>query len=340
MDKYEHGGTDARIDFSANINPLGMPAEAKKALSRAICGCGTYPDPECRALREKIAVREGIGAEHIICGNGAADLIFRTAFAAKSERGLLISPTFSEYEKALSAVGCEIDFYDLKEESSFALSDDYISALDGGYDIMFLCSPNNPTGGELSEKRLTEIISRCVTLGIIPVIDMSFLDFSENVVSAAALAQAGAVVIKAFTKIYAMPALRLGYMLCCDDAFTDKVKLAGQSWSVNSFAQAAGEAVLDDEGFIGRTVEYIARERRYLTEKLDGMGIKTYPAAANFILMKSEHDLAGIAMESGIALRRCENFRGLDGSFFRTAVRSHEDNMELVMALERGLCNG
>ena len=109
---------------------------------------------------------------------------------------------------------------------------------------------------------------------------------------------------------------------------------------MNSLAQAAGAATLDDSDFIGRTVEYISRERRFLTEKFGAMGIKTYPAAANFILLKSEHDLADIAMESGIALRRCENFCGLDGSFFRTAVRSHEDNIELVMALERGLLNG
>ncbi len=340
MDKYEHGGTDARIDFSANINPQGMPDGAYKALSGAIRSCGAYPDPECTVLREKIGQRENIQPEHIICGNGAADLIFRTVFAAKPKKALLLAPTFSEYEKALSAAGCEMDFYALKEENDFALGDDYISALEGGYDIVFLCSPNNPTGGELSEQCLLEIITRCKSLGILPVIDMSFADFSENAVSANALAEAGAAVIKAFTKIYAMPALRLGYMLCCDEDFLGKVSLAGQSWSVNSLAQAAGAAALDDSDLIGRTVEYISRERRFLTEKFGAMGIKTYPAAANFILLKSEHDLAGIAMESGIALRRCENFRGLDGRFFRTAVRSHEDNIELVMALERGLLNG
>ena len=85
MDKYEHGGTDARIDFSANINPLGMPEGAYKALSGAIRSCGTYPDPECTVLREKIGQRENIQPEHIICGNGAADLICR-----KAEKGAVI----------------------------------------------------------------------------------------------------------------------------------------------------------------------------------------------------------------------------------------------------------
>ena len=161
MDKYEHGGTDARIDFSANINPLGMPEGAYKALSGAIRSCGTYPDPECTVLREKIGQRENIQPEHIICGNGAADLIFRTVFAAKPKKALLLAPTFSEYEKALSAAGCEINFYALKEENDFALGDDYINVLEGGYDIVFLCSPNNPTGGELSEQCLLEIVTRC-----------------------------------------------------------------------------------------------------------------------------------------------------------------------------------
>lgn len=105
------------------------------------------------------------------------------------------------------------------------MGDDYINVLEGGYDIVFLCSPNNPTGGELSEQCLLEIVTRCKRLGILPVIDMSFADFSENTVSANVLAEAGAAVIKAFTKIYAMPALRLGYMLCCDEELLGKSAL-------------------------------------------------------------------------------------------------------------------
>jgi len=337
MDIYEHGGAKARIDFSVNINPLGMPEAAYKALLRAACGCDSYPDPECGELRDKISLRTGLKRENIICGNGAADLIFRTAIAAEPKRGLLISPTFSEYERALSAVGCDIDFYSLKEENDFSLGDDFLRVLEGGYDIMFLCNPNNPTGGELSRDKLAEIISVCLKENTFPVIDVSFADFSQSGISSAELAEMGAAVIGSFTKIYAMPALRLGYMLCRDENFIRRVGLSGQSWSVNSLAQAAGAAALEDESFIPRTAEYISRERRFLEERLAQMKIKAYPAAANFILMKSEHDLADIAAKSELALRRCENFRGLDSSFFRTAIKSHEDNMELVMALERGL---
>ncbi len=344
MDRFEHGGDiyskKVRLDFSANINPLGMPQGAKRSIRNAAALCCTYPDPYCRELTETISEKESISREKILCGNGADDLIFRTVYGAKPKKAMLVTPCFGEYERALSAADCEIVYYGLSQDNDFALCEDILAALDGGYDMIFLCTPNNPTGRRIDTALLYKITDRCVKLGIIPVIDVSFDDFADFPLNRAELAQKGAAVIRSLTKIYALAGIRLGYMLCSDETLLEKIRLSGQSWSVNTPAQAAGIAAMNDPDFIARTVEYVSRERRFLTERLSEAGIRVFPSDANFLLLFSGSDLCAVAEKEGIALRPCDNFRGLGKGYFRAAVRTHEENTELVGALKRGLENG
>lgn len=344
MEKYEHGGDiyskKIRLDFSANINPLGMPQKVRKAMSEAISRCEAYPDPKCRELVKKISQRENTAQENILCGNGAAELIFRTVYGAKPKKAIIISPTFSEYERALSAADCGIVYHALSEDNDFITGEDILDALDESLDMLFLCTPNNPTGAQTDNALIFRILNKCREKNIIPVLDISFDDFTDTPVNAAELAERGAVVIRALTKIYALAGIRLGYMLCTDNALLEKIRLSGQSWSVNTPAQAAGEAAMDETDFIKETAEYISRERRFLTEKLAELGIRVFPSDANFLLLKSENDLCKAAEKYGIALRPCHNFKGLGKEYFRIAVRTHEENLELVSVLKRGSENG
>ena len=169
-------GTDP-LDFSANVSPLGLPDGVARAIVQAIPTADRYPDPLCRALRAKLADAEQLPAEQILCGNGAADLIFRLALAAKPRRALLPAPTFAEYAAALEAVGCTVQRHFLRQGEDFAVTERFVSAIDDATDIVFLCQPNNPTGQLTALSLVQKILDRCRAKGALLVVDECFLDF-------------------------------------------------------------------------------------------------------------------------------------------------------------------
>ena len=169
-------GQDA-LDFSANVSPLGLPEGVAKAITAALTTADRYPDPLCRALRAKLAVHEKMPAEQILCGNGAADLIFRLVWAAKPRTALLPAPTFAEYAAALETAGCTVRRHFLREDEDFAVTEAFVSAVDEDADMVFLCQPNNPTG-QLTPLPLVEaLLHRCEACGALLVVDECFLDF-------------------------------------------------------------------------------------------------------------------------------------------------------------------
>ena len=233
-------GQDA-LDFSANVSPLGLPEGVAKAITAALATADRYPDPLCRALRAKLAVHETVPAAHILCGNGAADLIFRLVWAAKPRTALLPAPTFAEYAAALETAGCTIRRHFLRESEDFAVTEAFISAVDEDTDMVFLCQPNNPTG-QLTPLALVEaLLHRCEACGALLVVDECFLDFlpqSEVLSAKKLLASPNLIILKAFTKLYGMAGVRLGYCLGSNIALLDKMQSAGQPWAVSSLAQA------------------------------------------------------------------------------------------------------
>ena len=176
MKQLTHGGDWAGyraefgrdpLDFSANVSPLGLPEGVAKAITAALATADRYPDPLCRALREKLAVAEGVPAEWLLCGNGAADLIFRLALAAKPRTALVTAPTFAEYATALETAGCTVERHFLREENDFAVTKDLLNAVHPGTNMVFLCQPNNPTG-QLAEPALMEaLLRRCEAVGAV-----------------------------------------------------------------------------------------------------------------------------------------------------------------------------
>lgn len=346
MKKFEHGGktNDSRIklDFSVNINPLGMPRSVKNALINGIDGFSAYPDISCTELTEKLASHEKVNSGNIVCGNGAADLIYRIVYTVKPRNTLLISPTFSEYEKALSEVNCNIQFHCLNGKNDFALDEKILEQLTSETDIFFLCNPNNPVGNVIDTDLMKQITVKCTEKNILLVIDECFMDFvadgEKN--SAKPLLNDRIIILKAFTKIYAMAGLRLGYALFGSQKLAERVVGIGQCWSVSTPAQLAGIAALDETEYVRESVGLVSREREYMSRSLKKIGFKVYPSVTNFLLFRSEIQLEEKLAEQGIALRGCDNFRGLDGHFYRTAVRLHSENEVLINALERIVGNG
>ena len=200
-------GHDA-LDFSANVSPLGLPQGVADAIVAALPTADRYPDPLCRELRTALSRAEQLPEPWILCGNGAADLIYRLVWALKPRRALLPAPTFAEYAAALESVGCEVKRETLHEADDFAVTEAFVQAVNQSIDLVFLCQPNNPTGQITPPELVQRLVRRCADCGAVLVVDECFLDFLQqrDALTAKPLLQTAPnlVILKAFTKLYAM----------------------------------------------------------------------------------------------------------------------------------------
>ena len=352
MKEYTHGGdiVGARavwqgelLDFSANLNLLGMPESVRKAAAEAVREAVHYPDPLCRELRAAIARRDGVTPEQVLCGNGAADLVFRLAFSQRPRRVLVTAPTFSEYEDAVRAAGGEVVYHRLTPENDFDLTEAVLDDLDDGVDMAFFCTPNTPTGRLIDPALMDRILVRCREKGIRAVVDECFLSLADPGERAGFTGRLEAfpdlVLLRAFTKSFALPGLRLGYCLSADADLMDRLSRCAQPWSVSGPAQAAGLAALREplHPFLARRL--IATERTWLTGQLQAMGLRPFPSLANYILFQAEgqSDLKERLLEHGVLIRSCANYVGLGSDYYRVAVRLRRENERLIRAMREVL---
>ena len=325
------------LDFSSNVSPLGLPESVRRAAAEALRDAERYPDPLCRELRRAIAVAEGVSGDWCLCGSGSADLIYRAALAVRPKRALVTAPAFAEYAAALELVRCDTVHYPLKEETGFALDGDFLNAVTPDMDMVFLCQPNNPTGRTISRSLLAKLLERCREVSALLVVDECFCDFLDDPGAYTMKGLLGTyenlLVLKAFTKLYAMAGLRLGYCLCASTPLLDAMRAAGQPWAVSGPAQAAGVAALRETGYVRAVRTLISQERPWLRGELRRLGFRVIPGEANYLLFFSPKPLAEPLRRRGILLRDCGNFRGLGSGWYRTAVRTHEENCRLTAAL-------
>lgn len=329
-------GCDA-LDFSANVSPLGLPAGVAAAITNALPTADRYPDPLCRELRAALAGAEGVPADWILCGNGAADLIFRLALAVRPRRALLPAPTFAEYEAALQTVGCAVQRVFLREENEFAVTEEFIDAVTPETDIVFLCQPNNPTGQVTPPALVERLVRRCAGCGAVLVVDECFLDFlpDRDAWTAKQLLRDAPqlIILKAFTKLYAMAGVRLGYALCGDATLLEKMRGAGQPWAVSSLAQAAGLAALQETAYAGAVRALIAEQRPRMAAGLRALGLRVMDGQANYLLFRATPDFGEKLRRRGAVVRSCANYPGLDAAWYRTAVRTAEENTRLLQIM-------
>ncbi len=338
---YVHGGDvySRRIDldFSANVNPLGTPEAVKAAVRTAAEEIDRYPDPYCGPLRAKLAAINGVEPGEILCGNGAAELIYQFAAVLKPKKALLPVPSFADYESALVAAGCEPTFYPLRREEGFAVTEEILSAVDADTDVVMLCSPNNPTGRTVERSLLLRLLDRCREAGTWLFLDECFLELTDGDKAfslAASLREGDRVfLLRAFTKAWGMAGVRLGYAICRNTGLLSAMCRGIQPWNVSSPAQAAGLAALDCPEWPERARRLIRTEKEYLTNELRSMGITVLPGAANYLMRSGVPGLYERLLERGILIRNCRNYRGLEDGDGRIAVRTREENESLLKAI-------
>lgn len=337
-----HGGDIYRnkvnMDFSVNVNPLGIPESVKEAIHNAVDKLNRYPDPISEELTKELSKKHIIPSENIVVANGASEIFMSIVHGIRPRKALLLAPSFIGYKVALKAIDCEIKEYYLKEANGFDISEDFINEIASDIDIIFLATPNNPTGSFIEDELLFHILDKAKLTNTYVVLDECFIEFTEfdkEQRTNKILDYPNAIVVRAFTKAYAIPGIRLGYAYCRDVNFVNLIKKNIPEWSVSYLAQVAGIAALNEKDYIDKSVLYIEEERKYLTDELIKMGIKIYPSKANFLLIKSDIDLYSRLLEEGILIRRCDDYTGLGKCYFRIAIKSHDENVSLCDTIKR-----
>ena len=343
MQMHRHGGdvySEAyQIDFSANINPFGMPHNVKEAAWKGVTASINYPDIFCRELRKKLAEKINVPQEYLIFGNGAAELIFSLAAAWKPKKALVTAPGFAEYAHAVKVYGCEVEEYFLEEEEQFRIQNSYLERIQPDTHIVFLCNPNNPTGQVIEREFLMQVIQRCEKYGTLLVLDECFNEFLDEPFRYTMLPEIekykNLMILKAFTKIYGMPGLRLGYAICADEALLEKMREIVQPWNISVPAQFAGAAALDENEFVEKTRRLISTERKWMRKSLEKLKMQVFESHANYVFFKGPENLERYCKEQGMLIRDCSNYTGLTQGYYRVAVRTHEENERLIACIEK-----
>lgn len=326
------------LDLSVNLNPLGPPPEALAAAAAA--SLTQYPDPVCRNLRRAIAARDGVEPEQVFCGNGAAEIIFRLALALRPKTALLTAPTFSEYETALAQVGCRCRFHPLRQENQFDVTGVILGNVGPDVDLVMLCNPNNPTGRLIPEELLLKILARCEAVGAVLAVDECFLPLAQAGPGLAPYLKdhPNLFLLRAFTKAYAVPGLRLGYSLSVPP-LAQRLMAWGPCWNVSGPAQAAGLACCEKPDWAEQGRLRIAALRPGLLQGLEALGCRVVPGEANYLLfqLSGVTDLQDRLLRRGVLIRSCANYRGLGPDWYRVAVGQEPENQRLLTELQRSL---
>jgi threonine-phosphate decarboxylase len=355
---FDHGGAvpgrrRGAIDFSISVNPLGPPRSVLGALRRALPDIARYPDRDCGVLTERLAGLHGVEPGQIVVANGSTDLIHRLPLVLRPRRVAIAEPTFTEYLRASLAVGARIEHWvaggaDFEPKPFDA----------AGADLVWLCNPNNPTGCLWPRGSLVPWID--AQPYAIFVVDEAFLPFlaeeKYHTLIPALERLRNLVVLRSLTKLYAFPGLRLGYaVLPARPTGLVNVALRSPPWSVNSLAQIAGLAALDDAEFLARTHAWLAAEHGRFVRRLAELSpdLQVVRSQANFILLRlrdapqtrraggvspRRSNAPGSPLVAQLAKRRisvrdASNFVGLDDHYIRVAVRTRAENDRLVAAL-------
>jgi threonine-phosphate decarboxylase len=345
MSACAHGGPYSvdnrlvKLDFSSSVNPLGTPVRALRAIVKSARELSPkYPDPECAELRKSLAEYLGLDAEWIVAGNGAVEIIYWFAQAFAGAKVVIPSPTFCEYELASQRAGAPIKFVPLAQ---FSLESDSVVKEARGADAIYLCNPNNPTG-KLATSQIVKILESVQEQTMV-LLDECFIELVDNPRSHTLIPRLrefeNLVILRSLTKSFGLAGLRVGYA-CSSPSNIEKLKRHRIPWNVNALAQAAGVAALSDPMHLARARKVISRERKGFRNRLSKLpSFDPLGSDANFFMLNLRNRNSTtfrdrLLRKTGILVRDCSTFNGMDSRHVRIAVRTASENRRLVNSLE------
>ena len=339
-------------DFSASINPLGIPPAARRVLRSAINKVQHYPDPEGLTLVRAISERHRIAPENVLLGNGTVELIYAIPAALHVRRGLVIGPAFSEYARALGLSNAHVTSVLAHPAGNYhppvqaVLERMKPSRFSGSakrrapVEDVFLCNPNSPTGQSVSRNNVYGLLEAVKRQDGRLIVDETFVEFCEKKsVIRRAVRDDSLLVLRSFTKFYGIPGLRIGYVVGTEKTLR-AVRDRLPPWSVNTLAQEAALACLQDVRYKERTLRFFEKERPVFKRALERVpGFRVYPTSANFFLVEltgslTSRQVQASLMERGFLVRDCSNYPGLHERMLRCAVRTSAENARLVKHLQ------
>lgn len=327
---------DSILDFSASINPLGPPEGAVRAITANLHHLlVNYPPATAGALKSALAEHMGIDPDRLLVGNGSTQLIHALPLLKAGGRALLVEPSFAEYRLGLQAHRWTIEAYVWNQGATL---DGLTEQLGAGYDLAFIGQPTNPCG-RLSEPEELLNLARAMNDGGYLVVDQAFIDFCpEASILPHMTGQENIVILGSLTKYYALPGLRLGYLIAPEPIIRCLASFI-PPWSVNGLAQTAALECLADQEYGLRTRAENNRRKKKLAHDLSSLGLTVYPGAANYLMVGLPSSgprielLSARLEERAILIRDCSNYMGISPGHFRVSVRSQPENDRLVSAM-------
>lgn len=337
-DRFKHGGNVHKVlrdrsvprsqllDFSANINPLGLSPKGKRAIKKGLNHLLDYPDPDYTVLKRDLAKLYKTDEEFILPGNGAIELIYHLIRLKKRGVAYIPAPGFVEYERALEMESWDIRLYSHIEEIDVKEAN-----------LIFICNPNNPTGKGYRDKQLLLFLKRCKIEGTDVVLDEAFIDYSSDGSLTPYLKDyTNLYILKSLTKFFAVPGLRIGALLTSDTIVIEKFWSRFIPWTINTVASLYISEAIKDKRYIKRSKDYIRRERYYLYKTLSKIKyIDVFKSQGNYLFFRVTKDinLHSSLLEFNIMIRSCDNYNGLDESYYRVAIKKRKQNRHLIKVL-------
>lgn len=333
------------LDFSASIVPGGPSPRVTRAIANALGNpeeLRAYPDLDSQALRSTLASYANVSASNIVVGNGMVPLLSATLHAMDVQRCMLPVPAFGEYRRTLLHEGVDVELWPLSEAAGFQPDLEHLIACckECECDALLLTNPHNPTGAVLQATELSAAVQQAQRYGIRILLDEAFIDFiPQESVSAQVPDLHHLVVFRSVTKFFAIAGLRVAYMIAPKHLVPGVGELLAP-WPISTLAAVGAIAALEDEIWIAKTLARNRQERERLAVQLAALGLKVYPAGANFLLFhlgngyRNHNVWERLILEHGIVVRNCAAFETLDDTYFRVAVLGSDDNQRLIRALE------
>lgn len=332
--------------FSANVNPLGICPKMRDALSAHLDVITSYPDREYTDLRAAIASYCHTRPEYIMVGNGSTELISLFIKSRNPRHALILSPTYSEYEREIGLSGGVCHYLPLSAEDNFALSNEKLEAAlsQNSIDLLILCNPNNPTSSALLSGQMQEILTIAKSHGTTVIVDETYCEFAPDTEKVSAIALVPRfphlVVLRGVSKFFASPGLRLGYAVTSNSALLSYIREHKDPWTINSLADLAGRVMFTDTEYIHAVRSLIQSERARVCQKLRLLpGLTVFEPYANFVLLRIDRDdldadkIFDAAIREKMMVRNCSDFPGLDNRYFRLCFMLPEDNDRLTALL-------
>lgn len=351
MSRYSHGGGIQQaaaelqrpvaelLDFSASINPLGMPPSVRAAAVAALDAAIHYPDIHAESLVAALADHHHLDSRHFLPGNGSTPLFALFARTLRPRRALVVRPAFSEYQRALQLAGTAIDFFDLTPENNFTLDvRQLLQQVTPTTDLLLIANPGNPSGARLEATTLLALAAKLCE-DVIIAVDEAFIDFCPDAsILQTVASQPNLYVFRSMTKFYAIPGLRVGYLAGPQSGIA-RLQAEAEPWGLSTVAIAAAEAALLATTYTAESLQLIPQLREQLTADLRNLGLYVYPSAANYLLLRlaapCADEIVASLRQEGILLRSCCNFPPLDARYLRVAVRTAAENTRLITALAK-----